>query len=125
MDYFVAFAQQTITSEQTFDGILSRIFYYVINPAILLLFTVATAVFIWGVVKYIKNAGDNTKRLEGQQHMLWGVIGFVIMLSVYGIINLLIGFFGLQENVTVNRDTIKVKDTKIPEVKIREFKSPK
>lgn len=123
MDYFVAYAQ-TITQEQTFDGILSRIFYYVINPAIVLLFTIATVVFIWGVIKYIKDAGDSTKRAQGQQHMLWGVIGFVIMLSIYGIIQLLVNFFGIT-GVKVDRENIQIKPQKIDPIEIRPFQAPK
>ena len=121
MSAFIAFAQ--VSHDQTFDGILSRIYYYIINPAILLLFTVATVVFIWGVLKYIKNAGDKAKRKEGQDHMLWGVIGLTIMVGVYGIINLLTGFFGIN-GVTVSPTKIEVTPQTIPAVNIKSFSLP-
>lgn len=122
---FIAYAQ--VSRDQTLDGILSRIFYYIVNPFIILLFAVATVIFIWGVIKYIRNAGDNTKRAEGQQHMIWGIVGFVIMVGVYGIIGILTGFFGIK-GVTVTPqktevDLKKVKD--IPPVTIRKFENPK
>jgi hypothetical protein len=121
---FIAYAAPQVSSAQTFDGISSRIYYYIVNPAILLLFAVASVVFIWGVVKYIKNAGDQTKRGEGQQHMLWGLVGFVIMVGVYGIINLLTGFFGIN-GVTVTQDEMNVTPQSIPPITIRKFDLPK
>lgn len=118
---FIAYAQ--VSHDQTFDGILSRIMYYIVNPFIILLFTLATVIFIWGVIKYIKNAGDQTKRAEGQQHMLWGIVGFVIMVGVYGIINILTQFFGIN-NVTVTHEKFEVKQQNIPTVIIKKFDLP-
>lgn len=119
---FIAYAQ--VSSDQTLDGILSRIMYYIVNPFIILLFTLATVIFVWGVIKYIKNAGDQTKRAEGQQHMLWGLVGFVIMVGVYGIITILTQFFGIN-NVTVTKEKFEVREQAIPTVIIRKFDLPK
>lgn len=52
------------------------------------LFAVAFAVFLWGVYKYFIYGADNeTERETGKKFVLWGVIGFVIISSVWGLVN--------------------------------------
>lgn len=64
---------------------------YVILPGLALLFAAALVYFLWGLVLFIWNAENSTKRKEGQQHMMWGIIGIAIMLSAYGIMTLILG----------------------------------
>ena len=51
--------------------------------------------FFWGLVQYIFSAGDDTKKEKGQQHMIWGVIGLFVMMSVFGIMQLIINTLGV------------------------------
>lgn len=55
-------------------------------------FLVGLAVFIviWGVFKFISSAGDDEKRGEAQKFVLWGVVGIFIMVSVWGLVNILL-----------------------------------
>jgi hypothetical protein len=115
----IAYAQEA----QSLESILSKVYKYVINPAIIALFAVALVIFFWGVIKYLAGAADKEKRQQGQRHMLWGVIGFVIMIGVYGIISIVLRTFGVK-NVTINNDKQEVTiPEKLPEVKIPNFKS--
>lgn len=66
-----------------------KIISAIVSPAIALLFMVAGLVFVWGLFNLIMNAGDPTARKDGQNHVMWGVIGMFIMLSAYGIIRLI------------------------------------
>jgi hypothetical protein len=54
-------------------------------------FLVGLAVFlvIWGVFKYITSAGDDTERALAQKLVLWGVIGVFVMISIWGLVNIL------------------------------------
>lgn len=53
------------------------------------LIAVAFIVFLYGAFKYfIWGAGDVKNRAEGQTVMLYGVIGFVIIFSLWGIVNI-------------------------------------
>ena len=62
-----------------------------------LLFAIAFLVFIFGVYNYfIVGGGDKEKRQEGRNYILWGVIGFVVMIAVWGIVNLLINSLGFD-----------------------------
>ena len=49
--------------------------------------------FIYGIVEYIWSA-DNEEKVEvGKKHMIWGIVGIFVMLGVYGILNILSGFW--------------------------------
>lgn len=69
----------------------------IVNPAIALLFGLATVVFLWGLVQYVINADDQEARSTGQKHMIYGIIGMVVMVSVFGIITLILDTFGISD----------------------------
>jgi hypothetical protein len=77
-------------------GILDRANQYIVDPAILLIFSVGFFLFIWGLIVFISNPEDMTKRKTGIQHMIWGIVGMFIMIAVDGIIDLIVGTFDLQ-----------------------------
>ena len=125
MNEFIAFAQTTATTAptgQTLDAILGRIYYYIVNPAILLLFAVATIIFIWGVVSFIRGSNDKTEKQKGQDHMLWGIVGFVIMVGVYGILNFFMQIFGIN-NIVITPTQSSIGKQTIPNVKVPNFTS--
>lgn len=61
----------------------------IINPLIKLLFGAGTIIFLYGMVEFLWALDDETKRGKGKQHMIWGIIGLAIMVSVFAIINLI------------------------------------
>ena len=48
----------------------------------------AVLVFLWGVLKYVIAASDDAKA-EGKSFMLWGIIALFVMVSVWGLVNIL------------------------------------
>ncbi|OGG78020.1 hypothetical protein A3A36_00940 [Candidatus Kaiserbacteria bacterium RIFCSPLOWO2_01_FULL_52_12b] len=61
------------------------------------LMAIAFIVFLWGVFKYFIWGADNeTERATGRQFILWGIIGFVVILSVWGLVAIVGGAVGLQ-----------------------------
>ena len=70
---------------------------YVINDIMIpVLFAIAFIVFLWGVAKaYIFNGADEAERAKGHQLVLWGIIGFVVMISLWGLVNIAANTFGL------------------------------
>ena len=67
----------------------------IINDSVIpLLFALATAFFVWGAVKFfILDAGEEAKREQGRQFMIWGIIALAVMLSVWGLVSLLTSTF--------------------------------
>lgn len=68
----------------------------ILNPILKLLFLVALLYFMWGVFGYVKNGDSDSDRETGRRHMIWGVFGMFIMISVYGIINIILGTVGID-----------------------------
>lgn len=61
-----------------------------------LIFAVAIIVFIIGVYRFfIAGAGEDEKRKEGRTFILYGIGGLVVMVSLWGIVNLLVSSLGM------------------------------
>ncbi len=71
---------------QTF---LMKVQTQILEPFVTLLALLAFALFVWGVVQFIAASDDEEKRKTGQQHIIWGIIGLVILFGANGIIRLL------------------------------------
>ena len=77
-------------------GPSSGIIGLVNSTVVPIIFALAFGFFIWGVVKYFFLHGDNdTARAEGQQFILWGIVGMAVLFSVWGLVNLLLSTLGL------------------------------
>lgn len=65
----------------------------IINFAIVpILIAVAVLYFIVGVYKYfIKGATNEADRIKGRDFILWSIVGFVIIMSVWGLVWLVSG----------------------------------
>ncbi len=79
---------------QTINTILLNFNRVVINPLLLLIFTVGLLLFVYGVVEFLFNfnasSGHSIGSLKsGKNHMLWGIVGMVVMATAIGIISLL------------------------------------
>jgi len=79
----------------TGSQILQNFVTYIINPAILVVFTAGFFLFVWGLVQFLIALNKGGEHEEGKQHMLWGIVGMFIMASVYAIIALLNNTFDL------------------------------
>lgn len=70
---------------------------YIINYVLVpVLFAIAFIVFLYGIVaKYIFSHGDPEKVKEGHKLILWGLVAFVVMISLWGLVNVVANTFGL------------------------------
>lgn len=80
---------------------LALFFYEVIrfidSVLVPLIFSLAFIIFLWGVFRFFIAGGeDKEKREEGKKFVMWGVIGFVLMFSLWGIVNLIINSLGFD-----------------------------
>ena len=80
----------------TFKDLVSIIIAGVLNPMVPLLFGAALVFFLWGVTTYILHGAEEAKRQEGRQMMIYGIVGLFVMLSVWGLVNVLAGTFGFS-----------------------------
>ncbi|OGZ04099.1 MAG: hypothetical protein A2648_02980 [Candidatus Lloydbacteria bacterium RIFCSPHIGHO2_01_FULL_41_20] len=75
---------------------LFEFFTNLINTAIIpVLVGLALVYFLWGAGLFIKNADDTSKRSEGRMFMLYGVIGLFVIIAIWGLVQVLLGTFGI------------------------------
>ena len=53
----------------------------------------AVVLFLYGVVEMIMGASNEEARTKGKSHMIWGLVGLVIIVAVGAIIDILKNFF--------------------------------
>lgn len=66
------------------------------NALIPMLVSLSIIVFMIGIIKYIGGAGDATKREEGRIFMLYGIVALFVMVSIWGLVGIISGTFGLS-----------------------------
>lgn len=88
----MAFAQ----SNATVLTIMARLTTY-LNQFLLLLMAVAVVMFVWYIIKYFIKADADRK--EGGTYVMYSLIGFFVILSFWGLVNILQNSFGLQNEV--------------------------
>ena len=90
---FAQFIGVDIYGDLTGGGIIG-VMNSIVAPVI---FTLAFAAFIWGVINYFFLHGtEEAKREEGKQFILWGIIGLVVLFSMWGFVNLLLSTLGIM-----------------------------
>jgi len=69
----------------------------VINNAVVpLIGAFAFAAFVWGVIQYFfLNSDNEEKRIEGRQFILWGILGIIVLFSVWGLVGILLSTLGI------------------------------
>lgn len=88
------------------DAFLANAYEVVVQPVIFLVFGIAFVVFIWGLVVFIKDKDSEEGRETGKRNIVWGIVGMLIMVSVFGIINIIAGTIGVKVPV----DTTKARE---------------
>ncbi len=84
------------------DDFLGDVSAFINSTLIPLVFALALLMFIWGMFKFLILGGsEEESRKEGKNLMLWSVIGFVVMVSIFGIVNLLAGGLGFADDQTL------------------------
>lgn len=89
-----AFAQATDI------GSLIGIFQNIINAIIPFLVGLAIMLIIYGILGFISKAADEEKRAEARNFIIWGVVGVFIMISVWGLVNILVNTFTFSDNTS-------------------------
>ena len=67
---------------------LNKVNALILNPIIALLFAVSFLYFVYGIVKFLSiDVNDKSSaRIESRNAIFWGIVGMLIMFSVYGLI---------------------------------------
>lgn len=89
-----------ITPQANFAVVLNYFTCIIGSSVVPFIFALAMVSFIWGAVNFlIINADEEAKREQGKQFMLWGIIALTVMISVWGLVNILGSTFGINTSV--------------------------
>lgn len=79
-----------------FGDFLNQLAQFIFGPLLVFLLAIAFITFAWGVLKYFIADAEGDKA-AAKSLMIWGIGGFVLILILFGTVNLLVGFTGLGE----------------------------
>ena len=95
----LAFAQSSSQTIDSAQGLAKWVIDFINNIAVPLIFALAFVVFIFGVFRFFIAGGhDEEKRESGKQLMIYGLVGFFVMVSVWGLVHILTGTLNLNGN---------------------------
>lgn len=114
--FFVAtavLAQQNTPGQLTgVTNFLTNIVVFINQTLVPLIFAIAFLLFIWGVAQYFILSRDSEEAKDkGKDYMIWGIAGFVIMVSVWGLVNLISAGIGLDEQNIRNIPNVNLTNT--------------
>lgn len=100
----IAFAQSPSQTVDSGQALIKFVIDFINNILVPLVFALAFIIFIWGVFTYfIRGAADAEKREKGRDFMIYGIIGFFVMVSVWGLVHILTGTISLNNNGLQNQ----------------------
>lgn len=94
--YSMDFILPQIANAQSVGALISNIKTAIVNPIIGIVFALAFLLFVWGVAVFLMKADDSTAREQGKNHIIYGLIGMFIMVSVFGILNIITNTLGVS-----------------------------
>ncbi|MES2409392.1 MAG: hypothetical protein V4509_03790 [Patescibacteria group bacterium] len=60
------------------------------------LVVIALGAFLQGLIKYVSHGDDSEKMSEGRKMMIYGIVGFFFMVSIWGMLGLFTQSFGIS-----------------------------
>jgi succinate dehydrogenase/fumarate reductase cytochrome b subunit len=75
---------------KTFNEIVNDSIVPLGDLIVTLLYAVAFLFFLFGIMRYFFASTNEEARAKGKQHMMWGVIGLVVLFSVWGLVRILL-----------------------------------
>ena len=74
--------------EGTFFSLSEKVIE-LINMGITIITSLAVVGFMWGIVKFLFNSGNEKARTEARAFMLYGILTLFVMTSLWGLVNIL------------------------------------
>lgn len=93
---FLAAAEVT-----TFEGLVNQV-TDLINIVVPFLLTIVVALIIWGGVGLATAGGDGDKREAAKDRIIYGLVGAVVIVGVWGLISIAESVLGLGTTQSVN-----------------------
>ncbi len=76
-------------------------FISILRPVAVLIVASAVLIFLYGLLGYITNSADESKRKESIQYIIYGIFGLFLMVSIWGLVAILTNTFGISFGIPV------------------------
>jgi hypothetical protein len=78
----------------------------IVAQLIPIMFALAIVWFFWGLVTFLRNAGDEKAQQAAKGQMIWGVVAIAVMVSIYGLVNWLRSTLGIGAETSIPLPTV-------------------
>lgn len=90
---FAASCTPGLEASGTIQGIICKI-GNILDTLIPILVVLGVVYFIWGVVSYVIGDDEEAKK-KGRDRMIYGIIGLVVIVAMWGLVGIVINTFGV------------------------------
>ncbi|MFT7507448.1 MAG: hypothetical protein ACI92I_000598 [Acidimicrobiales bacterium] len=108
---FIQTAHAASKAQMAAQCFVNKINDAILFPLIMLMMALAFLFFLYGAFEYVKNANNESARETGRNHLFYGVIGMLVMLSAYTLLSIAAGTFGIgmfnSDSVGCNTPTVE------------------
>jgi len=88
----------------TISNIICRI-GDILNVVIPVVVVLGIVYFVWGVISYVI-ASDEEAKTKGRDRMIYGIIGLAVIVAMWGLVNILLKTFGIEQGANVTLPTL-------------------
>ena len=105
---FVALAQQSTGCATVVPGTIQSIICKIgniLDTIIPVLVVLGVVYFVWGVITYVISSDEEAKK-SGRNRMIYGIIGLVVIVALWGLVGIVTKTFGLTGPASVSIPTV-------------------
>jgi len=105
---FVALAQQSNGCDYAVPGTIQKIVCTVgniLDTIIPILVVLGVVYFVWGVITYVISSDEEAKT-TGRNRMIYGIIGLVVIVAMWGLVGIVTNTFNLNGSANVTIPTV-------------------
>lgn len=103
----------TNVAHASVDSFVANVNRLIINPIIVFIFGLAVVYFLYGIFMFISNQDNEEAKTKGKSHMMWGVIGMVLMMGVFTILNIVLDTFNIK-GINPEEGSVELNDYNPP-----------
>jgi len=98
----IVLAQDTTWIETAGDEVLA-----LADVAVYVLAALAFVLFLWGGILFILHSDNELQRAQGKKRMMWGVVGLVVLMGVWGFVSILQVLTGIEGEDVVDAPQVE------------------
>ena len=88
----------------TIQGLLCK-FNELLSAVLPVLIALGVVFFVWGVITYVVS-GDEEAKKKGRDRMIYGIIGLVVIVGMWGLVKIVTNTFGLDNRTNITLPTV-------------------